>query len=94
MIRPLYERLIVKRREAEEVSEGGIIIPDDSQEKPFEGKVMAVGKGMVGSDGNFIPMEVQVGDNVLFRRYAGTEIEVDGEELLIMSEQELLGVIE
>ena len=93
MIRPLYERLIVKRGVAEEVSEGGIIIPDDSREKPFEGEVMAVGKGMLGSEGDFIPMEVKVGDNVLFSRYAGTEIEVDGEELLIMSEQEVLGVI-
>ncbi len=93
MIRPLYERLIVSRRAAEQISEGGIIIPDDSQEKPAEGTVVAIGKGMLGSDGEFIPMEVQVGDKVLFSRYAGTEIEVGGEEYLILSEQEVLGVM-
>jgi chaperonin GroES len=93
MIRPLYERLIVRRKVAEEVTKGGIIIPDESREAPLEGEVVAVGKGMLGSDGEFIHMEVKVGDNVIFSRYTGTEIEVDGEEFLLMSEQEVLGVL-
>jgi chaperonin GroES len=93
MIRPLYERLIISRKVAEEVTKGGIIIPDESREKPFEGEVVAAGKGMLGSDGKCIPMDVKVGDNVLFSRFAGTEIEVDGKEYLILSEQEVLGVL-
>lgn len=93
MIRPLYERLIVSRKVAEEKTSGGLYLPEDSKEKPSEGEVIAIGKGMLGVDGKFIPMEVQVGDKVLFGKYTGTEIEVDGEEYLIMSEQEVLGVL-
>lgn len=93
MITPLYERLIVKRKAIEQKTASGIYMPEDSQEKPLEGEVVAAGKGMRGEDGNFIPMEVQVGNSVMFGRYTGTEIEVDGEEYLIMSEQEVLGVL-
>ena len=89
-MRPLYDRLLVKRTEAETVSEGGIIIPDDSQEKPAEGEVIAVGEGMVGSEGNRIPMDVKIGDKVIFSKWAGTEV---GDDLLL-SEGELLAVVE
>lgn len=94
MIKPLYDRIIVKRTEAEEVTEGGIIIPDNSKEKPCEGIVIAVGKGRLGENGNIIPMEVVVGDKVLFSVYGGVEMAHNGEELLIMREDELLAVIE
>jgi chaperonin GroES len=94
MITPLYDRIIVKRTEAEEITEGGIIIPDDSREKPCEGTVVAVGKGRLGDSGNIIPLEVVEGDKVLFSVYSGVEMLHEGEELLIMREDELLAVME
>jgi chaperonin GroES len=93
-IRPLHDRLIVKRLEEEEKTKGGIIIPDSAKEKPIEGKVIAVGKGRVKKDGTNIPMEVKKGDRVLFAKYAGTEVKIDGEEHLMMREDEVLAVIE
>jgi len=93
-IRPLHDRLIVKRLEEEEKTKGGIIIPDSAKEKPIEGKVVAVGKGKVDKDGKNIPMDVKKGDRVLFAKYAGTEVKIDGEEHLMMREDEILAVIE
>ncbi len=93
-IRPLQDRLIVKRIEEEEKTKGGIIIPDSAKEKPMEGKVIAVGKGKVREDGNVQPLDVKAGDRVLFGKYAGTEVKIDGEEHLIMREDDILGVIE
>ncbi len=93
-IRPLQDRVIVKRVEEEEKTKGGIIIPDSAKEKPAEGKVIAVGKGKVGEDGKLQPLDVKVGDRILFSKYAGTEVKVDGEETLIMREDDILGVIE
>ena len=93
-IRPLQDRIIVKRIAEEEQTAGGIIIPDTAKEKPQEGKVTAVGNGKVGEDGKVTPLDVKKGDKVLFGKYAGTEIKVDGEEHLIMREDDILGVIE
>ncbi len=93
-IRPLQDRVIVKRIEEEEKSKGGIIIPDTAKEKPQEGKVIAVGKGKVNDDGKLIPLDVKVNDRILFGKYSGTEINIDGEEHLIMREEDILGVIE
>lgn len=93
-IRPLQDRIIVKRVEEEEKTKGGIIIPDTAKEKPQEGEVKAVGPGKVTDEGKKIPMEVKVGDRVLFSKYAGTEIKLEGEEHLIMREDDILGVIE
>jgi chaperonin GroES len=93
-IRPLQDRVIVKRIEEEEKSKGGIIIPDTAKEKPQEGKIVAVGKGKVGDDGKIIPLDVKVNDRVLFGKYSGSEINMDGEEHLIMREEDILGVIE
>jgi chaperonin GroES len=93
-IRPLHDRLIVKRLEEEEKTKGGIIIPDTAKEKPIEGKVVAVGKGKVSKDGKNIPMDVKKGDRILFAKYAGTEVKIDGEEHLMMREDEVLAVIE
>ncbi|MCE2485228.1 MAG: co-chaperone GroES [Desulfurellaceae bacterium] len=93
-IRPLQDRIIVKRTEEEEKTAGGIIIPDTAKEKPQEGKVVAVGKGKVGDDGKVQPLDVKPGDTVLFGKYAGTEIKLEGEEHLIMREDDLLGVVE
>lgn len=93
-IRPLQDRVIVKRIEEEEKSKGGIIIPDTAKEKPQQGKVIAVGKGKVGEDGKVTPLDVKVGDRILFGKYAGTEVKLDGEEHLIMREEDILGVIE
>ena len=93
-IRPLQDRIIVKRTEEEEKTAGGIIIPDTAKEKPQEGKVVAVGKGKVGEDGKVQPLDVKPGDTVLFGKYAGTEIKIEGEEHLIMREDDLLGVVE
>ena len=93
-IRPLQDRVIVKRIEEEEKSKGGIIIPDTAKEKPQEGKIVAVGKGKVGDDGKIIPLDVKVNDRVLFGKYSGSEINIDGEEHLIMREEDILGVIE
>ena len=93
-IRPLQDRVIVKRIEEEEKSKGGIIIPDTAKEKPQEGKVVAVGKGKVDDNGKIIPLDVKVNDLVLFGKYSGSEINIDGEEHLIMREEDILGIIE
>jgi chaperonin GroES len=93
-IRPLQDRVIVKRVEEEDKTKGGIIIPDTAKEKPMEGKVIAVGKGKVLEDGKIHPPEVKAGDRVLFGKYSGTEVKMDGEEHLIMREDDILGVIE
>src|SRR6187455_713309 len=93
-VRPLHDRIIVQRLEEEEQRIGGIIIPDAAKEKPQQGKVIAVGKGKIEKDGKVTPLDVKAGDTVLFGKYAGQEIKVDGEEYLIMREEEILGVIE
>lgn len=93
-IRPLQDRIIVRRIEEEEKSKGGIIIPDTAKEKPQEGKVVAVGKGKINEDGKITPVDVKVNDRVLFGKYSGTEINIDGQEHLIMREEDILGVIE
>jgi len=93
-IRPLQDRILVKRIEEEEQTEGGIIIPDTAKEKPIEGKVIAVGKGKVSEDGKIMPLDVKKGDRILFGKYAGTEVKIEGEEHLIMREEDVLGVIE
>ena len=93
-IRPLQDRVIVKRLEEEEKTKGGLIIPDTAKEKPQEGKVIAVGKGKVNEDGKVIPLDVKVGDRILFGKYSGTEVKIEGEEHLIMREEDILGVIE
>ena len=93
-IRPLQDRVIVRRIEEAEKTKGGIIIPDTAKEKPMEGKVIAVGKGKVLEDGKIHPLDVKAGDRVLFGKYAGTEVKIDGEEHLIMREEDILGVIE
>jgi len=93
-IRPLQDRIIVKRIAEEEKTKGGIIIPDTAKEKPQEGKVVAVGKGKISDEGKLIPLEVKVGDRVLFGKYSGSEIKLEGEEHLIIREEDVLGVIE
>ena len=93
-IRPLQDRILVKRIEEEKQTEGGIIIPDTAKEKPIEGKVIAVGKGKVSEDGKIMPLDVKKGDRILFGKYAGTEVKIEGEEHLIMREEDVLGVIE
>jgi chaperonin GroES len=90
---PLQDRVLVKRLEEEEKTKGGIIIPDTAKEKPIEGKVIAVGKGRVKEDGAVIPLEVKAGDKVLFNKYAGTEIKIEGEEHLMMREDDILGIL-
>ena len=93
-IRPLQDRVIVKRIAEEERTKGGLIIPDTAKEKPQEGKIVAVGKGKVNDDGKLIPVVVKVGDKILFAKYSGSEIKIDGEEHLIMREEDILGVLE
>jgi chaperonin GroES len=93
-IRPLQDRVLVKRIEEEEKTKGGIIIPDTAKEKPQEGKVIAVGKGKTNEDGKLIPLDVKVGDRILFSKYSGSDIKIDNEEHLIMREDDILGVIE
>ena len=93
-LRPLQDRILVQRVEEETTTKGGIIIPDTAKEKPAEGKVSAVGNGKVGDDGKRVPLEVKKGDRVLFGKYAGTEVKVEGSEYLIMREDDVLGVIE
>ena len=93
-IRPLHDRVVVRRTEEEMTSPGGIVLPDAAQEKPSQGEVIAVGKGKVASSGDAIPMDVQVGDIVLFGKYSGTEVKIGGEELLVMREEDIMGVIE
>jgi chaperonin GroES len=93
-VRPLHDRLIVKRLEEEERTKGGIIIPDTAKEKPIEGKVIAVGDGRIKEDGTKIPMGVKKGDRILFAKYTGTEVKIDGEEHLVMKEDDVLAIIE
>jgi len=92
-IRPLHDRVVVKRMEEERTSAGGIVIPDSATEKPSEGEVVAVGKGKVNEAGEILAMDVKVGDKILFGKYSGTEIKIDGNEVLIMREEDILGVI-
>ncbi len=91
--RPLHDRVLVKRVEQEQKTAGGIIIPDTAKEKPQEGQVVAVGPGARGDDGKLIAPDVKVGDRILFGKWSGTEVKVDGEELLIMKESDIMGVI-
>jgi len=93
-IRPLQDRILVKRVEEETKTKGGIIIPDSAKEKPIEGKVIAVGNGKVKDDGTRVPVDVKEGDKVLFGKYSGTEVKIDGEEYLIMREDDILGIID
>ena len=93
-IRPLHDRVIVKRIEEEETTKGGIIIPDTAKEKPSEGKVIAVGNGKTLENGTVKPLEVKKGDKVLFGKYAGTEVKIDGEEHLIMREDDIIAIVE
>ncbi len=93
-IRPLQDRVIVKRIAEEEKTKGGIIIPDTAKEKPQEGKVVAVGKGKTNDEGKLVALEVKVGDKILFGKYSGSEFKLNGEEHLIMREEDILGVIE
>jgi chaperonin GroES len=93
-IRPLYDRIVVRRLEEQETKVGGLFIPDSAKEKPQEGEVVAVGKGKRMEDGKVVPLDVQAGDRILFGKYSGSEIRIDGEELLIMREDEVLGVLE
>ena len=92
-IKPLHDRVIVKRIEEQETTKGGIIIPDSAKEKPAEGKIVAVGNGKVLEDGSRQPLEVKKGDKVLFGKYAGTEIKIDGEEHLIMREDDIIAIV-
>jgi chaperonin GroES len=91
--RPLHDRVLVRRVEAEEKSRGGIIIPDTAQEKPMEGEVVAVGPGARGEDGKVQPLDVKAGDRVLFGKWSGTEVKLEGEDLIIMKESDLMGII-
>jgi chaperonin GroES len=93
-IRPLHDRVIVKRMEEERTSPGGIVIPDSATEKPIKGEVIAAGNGKILENGDVRALDVKVGDTVLFGKYAGTEVKVDGEELLVMKEDDIVGVIE
>ena len=93
-IRPLHDRVIVRRMEEERTSAGGIVIPDSATEKPAQGEILAAGKGKINESGEVSPLDVKVGDKVLFGKYAGTEVKVEGEELLVMREEDIMGVIE
>ncbi len=92
--RPLHDRVLARRVEQEETTAGGIIIPDTAKEKPMEGEIIAVGSGTINESGKVTPLDVKAGDKVLFGKWSGTEVTIDGEELLIMKESDLLGVIE
>ena len=92
--RPLHDRVVVRRIEAEEKTSGGIIIPDTAKEKPQEGEVVAVGTGARADDGKVTPLDVKAGDFVLFGKWSGTEVKIDGEELLIMKESDIMGILE
>ena len=91
--RPLHDRVVVKRLEGEEKTKGGIIIPDSAKEKPQEGEVVAAGSGTRGEDGKVTPLDVKAGDRILFGKWSGTEVKLDGEDLLIMKESDIMGVI-
>ncbi|HME23188.1 MAG TPA: co-chaperone GroES [Acetobacteraceae bacterium] len=92
--RPLHDRVVIRRLDAEEKSAGGIIIPDTAQEKPMEGEVVAVGPGARNEEGQIVALEVKAGDRILFGKWSGTEVKLDGEELLIMKESDIMGIIE
>jgi chaperonin GroES len=91
--RPLHDRVVVRRIEADQKTAGGIIIPDSAQEKPSEGEIIAVGDGARDEDGDRIPMDVKAGDRVLFGKWSGTEVKIDGEDLLIMKESDIMGIV-
>ena len=91
--RPLHDRVLVRRIEAEEKTAGGIIIPDSAKEKPSEGEIVAVGSGSKAEDGSVTPLDVKAGDRVLFGKWSGTEVKLDGEDLLIMKESDIMGII-
>jgi len=93
-LRPLQDRILVQQVEEETTTKGGIIIPDTAKEKPAEGKVVGVGNGKVGDDGKRVPLEIKKGDRILFGKYSGTEVKIEGEEYLIMREDDVLGVID
>ena len=93
-IRPLHDRVVIRRMEEERTSPGGIVIPDSATEKPIQGEVIAAGNGKLLDNGDIRPLDVKVGDRVLFGKYAGTEVKVAGEELVVMREEDLMGVIE
>ena len=92
--RPLHDRVLVKRVEAEEKTAGGIILPDTAQEKPMQGEVLAVGTGIKAEDGTVSPLDVKSGDRILFGKWSGTEVTIDGQEMLIMKESDVMGIIE
>ena len=92
-LRPLHDRVLVERLEGEAKTKGGIIIPDTAKEKPQEGKVVAVGAGARGEDGKLIPLDVKKGDRILFGKWSGTEVKIDGKELLIMKESDIMGIL-
>jgi chaperonin GroES len=92
--RPLYDRILVERVESEEVTKGGIILPDTAKEKPQQGKIIAVGSGKRTEDGKIIPLELKAGDTILFGKYSGSEIKIEGTEYLIMKEDDVLGLVE
>ena len=93
-IRPLHDRVIVKRLEEERTSPGGIVIPDSAAEKPVQGKVLAVGTGKILEDGTVRPLDVKVGDKILFGKYSGTEVKIDGDELVVMREEDVMAIFE
>jgi chaperonin GroES len=93
-IRPLHDRVIVKRLEEDRTSPGGIVIPDTAAEKPIQGKIVAVGKGKILEDGKVRPLDVKVGDKILFGKFSGTEVKIDGDELVVMREEDVMAVIE
>ena len=92
--RPLYDRILVERVESEEISKGGIIVPDSAKEKPQQGKIIAIGHGKRLEDGTLIPLEVKAGDTILFGKYSGSEIKIEGNEYLIMKEDDVMGLLE
>jgi chaperonin GroES len=92
--RPLHDRVLVKRLDSDEKTKGGIIIPDTAKEKPMEGKVIAVGAGTRGEDGKLHPLDVKKGDKIIFGKWSGTEVKIDGDELLIMKESDIMGIVE
>ena len=93
-IRPLQDRVVVRRMEQESTSSGGIVLPDSAAEKPVQGEILAVGNGKVLNSGESRPLDVKVGDTVLFGKYSGTEVKIDGEDLLVMREEDIMGVLE
>jgi len=93
-LRPLSDRILIERVEEDEKTKGGIIIPDTAKEKPAEGKIVATGNGRMGEDGKLLPMDVKVGDRVLFSKYGGTDVKIDGTDYLILRQDDVLGIIE